>query len=74
MACHRCYSRWVPTNHRMWHAAERIRHEITGQPGPAHALTLLERLAAEKGPLYGRNSNVQHLGPPPDLRSSEMST
>ena len=32
-------------------AAERMRDEITALPGPAHAVTLLERLAAEKRPL-----------------------
>jgi UDP:flavonoid glycosyltransferase YjiC (YdhE family) len=33
-------------------AAERLRDEIAALPGPAHAVTLLERLAAEKRPLY----------------------
>jgi UDP:flavonoid glycosyltransferase YjiC (YdhE family) len=32
-------------------AAERMRHEIAAMPGPAHAVRLLERLAAEKRPL-----------------------
>ena len=33
------------------HNAERLREEIAGLPDPAHALALLERLAAEKEPL-----------------------
>jgi UDP:flavonoid glycosyltransferase YjiC (YdhE family) len=33
-------------------AAERIRDEIAALPGPEHALDLLERLAAEKRPLF----------------------
>jgi MGT family glycosyltransferase len=32
-------------------AAERMRDEIAALPGPGHALTLLERLAADKRPL-----------------------
>jgi MGT family glycosyltransferase len=32
-------------------AAERIRKEIAALPGPAHAVSLLERLAAERRPL-----------------------
>jgi UDP:flavonoid glycosyltransferase YjiC (YdhE family) len=32
-------------------AAERMRDEIAAQPGPAHAVTLLERLAAERSPV-----------------------
>jgi UDP:flavonoid glycosyltransferase YjiC (YdhE family) len=33
------------------HNAERLRHEIAALPGPAHAVMLLERLAAERRPL-----------------------
>jgi UDP:flavonoid glycosyltransferase YjiC (YdhE family) len=33
-------------------AAERMRDEIAALPGPAHAIMLLERLAAEKQPLF----------------------
>jgi len=32
-------------------AAERMRDEIAALPGPAHAVALLERLAAERRPL-----------------------
>jgi UDP:flavonoid glycosyltransferase YjiC (YdhE family) len=32
-------------------AAERMRDEVAAMPGPAHAVTLLERLAAERRPL-----------------------
>ena len=32
--------------------AERLRDEISALPEPAHAVGLLERLAAEKRPLY----------------------
>jgi UDP:flavonoid glycosyltransferase YjiC (YdhE family) len=35
-------------------AAERLRAEIDALPGPAHAVTLLERLAAERRPLLNR--------------------
>jgi MGT family glycosyltransferase len=35
-------------------AAERIRAEIDDLPGPAHAVTLLERLSAERRPLLER--------------------
>lgn len=33
-------------------AAGRMRDEITALPGPDHAIMLLERLAAEKQPLF----------------------
>lgn len=36
-------------------AAERLRDEIAAMPGPEHAVCLLERLAAEKQPLYSWN-------------------
>lgn len=39
---------WDPTYRS---AAERIRDEIAALPGPAHTLTLLERLATERRPL-----------------------
>jgi UDP:flavonoid glycosyltransferase YjiC (YdhE family) len=34
--------------------AERMRDEIAALPGPEHAVTLLERLAAERRPLPSR--------------------
>jgi UDP:flavonoid glycosyltransferase YjiC (YdhE family) len=36
--------------------AERVRDEITTLPGPAHAVTLLERLALEKRPIFSVRS------------------
>ena len=36
-------------------AAERIRDEIAALPGPEHAVTLLERLGAERRPAHGVN-------------------
>ncbi|MGI8681093.1 MAG: hypothetical protein ACR2JO_02945 [Mycobacteriales bacterium] len=32
-------------------AAERVRDEYAALPGPAHAVTLLERLAADRRPI-----------------------
>ncbi len=37
-------------------ATERLRDEIAALPGPAHALMLLERLAAERRPLFSEGA------------------
>jgi UDP:flavonoid glycosyltransferase YjiC (YdhE family) len=41
-------------------AAERLRDEIAAQPGPAQAVTLLERLATERRPLLAAGGERAH--------------
>jgi UDP:flavonoid glycosyltransferase YjiC (YdhE family) len=42
------------TNQSYRRAAERIRDEFAALPGPAHVVMLLERLATERQPLFGK--------------------